>query len=65
MISTTANSVLGGIIAHWDPVAHLDFQAGIMVQATRQATPAAYVGPASFPINSSGLAGSLSITRDF
>ena len=65
MISTTANSVLGGLVAHWDPVAHLDFQAGIMLEATRQATPAAYVGPASFPTNSSGVAGTLSITRDF
>jgi hypothetical protein len=65
MISTTANSVLGGLVAHWDPIAHLDFQAGIMVEATRQATPASYVGPASFPTNSSGLAGTLSITRDF
>jgi len=65
MISTTANSVLGGVVAHWDPIAHLDFQAGIMLQATRQATPAAYVGPAAFQTNSNGLAGSLSITRDF
>ena len=65
MISTTAISVLGGLVAHWDPVAHLDVQAGIMAGATRQATPAAYVGPASFPTTSNGLAGSLSITRDF
>ena len=65
MISTSANSFLGGIVAHWDPVAHLDFQLGIMVQETRQATPAAYVGPPAFQTNSSGVAGNLSITRDF
>jgi len=65
MISTNANSVLGGILLHWDPIAHLDVQAGVMVEATRQSTPAAYVGPLSFQTNSSGVAGNLSITRDF
>ncbi len=65
MISTSANSFLGGIVAHWDPVAHLDFQLGIMVEETRQATPTAYVGPPAFQTNSSGVAGNLSITRDF
>ena len=65
MISVSANSFLGGVVAHWDPVAHLDFQLGIMVQETRQATPAAYVGPPGFQTNNSGVAGNLSITRDF
>jgi hypothetical protein len=65
MISVSANSFLGGVVAHWDPVAHLDFQLAIMVQETRQATPAAYVGPPAFQTNSSGVAGNLSITRDF
>ena len=65
MISVSANSFLGGVVAHWDPVAHLDFQLGIMVQETRQATPAAYFGPPAFQTNSSGVAGNLSITRDF
>lgn len=65
MISTSATSVLGGLVAHWDPVAHLDFQFGVMLEATRQAMPAAYVAPPAFQPNSSGIAGNLSITRDF
>jgi Porin subfamily len=65
IISASAVSVLGGAVAHWDPVAHLDFQIGIMVQRTHQATPAAYAGPPAFRANSGGLASNLAITRDF
>ena len=65
MISTSADSVLGGVVAHWDPVPHLDFELGVMYQDTHQATPAAYVGPPAFHANSSGVAGNLAITRDF
>jgi hypothetical protein len=65
MISTNAESVLGGLVAHWDPVAHLDFELGVLYQDTHQAIPAAYVGPPAFRANSSGFAGNLAITRDF
>jgi hypothetical protein len=65
MISTSADSVLGGVVAHWDPVPHLDFELGVMYQDTHQATPAAYVGPPAFHANSNGVAGNLAITRDF
>ncbi|HLW93278.1 MAG TPA: porin [Roseiarcus sp.] len=65
MISTAAASFLGGAVAHWDPVPHLDFELGAMYQYTRQATPAAYVGPPAFRPISSGVAGNLSVTRDF
>jgi hypothetical protein len=65
MISVSASSFLGGVVAHWDPVAHLDFQLGVLYQDTHQATPAAYIGPPAFHANSNGVAGNLSITRDF
>jgi hypothetical protein len=65
MISTVASSFLGGAVAHWDPVAHLDFELGILYQGAHQAIPAAYVGPPVFHANSSGVAGNLAITRDF
>jgi Porin subfamily len=65
MISDNATSFLGGIIAHWDPVPHLDFQFSLMYQATRQATPSSYVGPAPFHPDNSGVAGSLQIVRDY
>jgi hypothetical protein len=65
MISDNATSFLGGIIAHWDPAPHLDFQVSLMYQATRQATPSSYVGPEAFHPNSSGVAGSLQIVRDY
>ena len=65
MISTNASSFLGGFVAHWDPVAHLDFELGVIYQDTIQATPTAYVGPPAFHANSSGVAGNLAVTRDF
>lgn len=65
MISTSATSFLGGLIAHWDPIAHLDFGLGILYQDTHQAVPASYVGPPGFHANSNGVAGNFSITRDF
>jgi Porin subfamily len=65
MISTSASSVLGGLVAHWDPTPNLDFQFGVLYQDTRQATPAAYVGPPDFHANSNGVASNLSITRNF
>jgi hypothetical protein len=65
MISANADSFLGGFVAHWDPVAHLDFELGVLFQDTHQATPAAYSGPQAFHANSSGVAGNFAITRDF
>jgi len=65
MISDNAVSFLGGVIAHWDPAPHLDFQFALMYQATRQATPTSYVGPTPFRPFNSGLAGSLQIVRDY
>ena len=65
MISANAVSFLGGLVTHWDPVPHLDFQLGVVYQNTRQSIPAAYVGPNAFHANSSGIASNLSITRDF
>jgi Porin subfamily len=65
MISANATSFLGGRIAHWDPVPHLDFQLGIVYQDTHQATPDKYVGPTAFHSNSSGVASNFAITRDF
>ena len=65
MISASAVSFLGGFVAHWDPVAHLDFELGVLYQDTRQSTPAAYVGPEAFHANSNGVASNFAITRDF
>jgi hypothetical protein len=66
MISDDAKSFLGGVIAHWDPVAHLDFQFALMYQYTHQSTPASYVAaPEPFHPNSSGVAGNFEIVRDF
>jgi len=64
-ISARANSWLGGLTAHWDPVPHLDFSVGAMGQFTHQAAPVSYLAPPEFRPNSSGLAGNFAITRDF
>ena len=64
-ISARADSWLGGLVAHWDPVPHLDFALGVIGQVTRQAMPASYLAPPAFRANSSGVAGSFAITRDF
>ena len=65
MISTHATSLMVGGTAHYVPVPHLDFQLGVMFQATDQATPASYVGPTPFQSHSSGVATSIQIVRDF
>ena len=65
MISTHASSVLGGAIAHWIPVPHLDFQLHGMIENTVQATPAAYTAPPAFVGHSWGVAGAFEIVRDF
>ena len=64
-ISTRADSWLGGMVAHWDPVPHLDFALGVIGQTTRQSIPASYLAPPAFHASSSGVAGNFSITRDF
>ena len=65
MISTHASSVLGGAVAHWIPVPHLDFQLHGMIENTVQATPAAYTAPPAFVGHSWGVAGAFEIVRDF
>jgi hypothetical protein len=64
-ISARAESWIGGLTVHWDPVPHLDFSLGAIGQTTHQATPASYLAPPDFRPNSSGVAGSFAITRDF
>ena len=65
MISTRASSVLGGAVAHWVPVPHLDFQLQGMIESTDQATPAAYSAPPAFVGHSWGLVGAFEVVRDF
>lgn len=52
---------------HWDPVAHLDLNLELLYQTTHQSTPDGFVeaGGVAWQSNSSGLAGRLSLTRDF
>ncbi len=65
MISANATSVLGGAVAHWTPVPHLDFQFQALAESTSQAIPASYSAPPAFIGHSWGLIGSLEIVRDF
>jgi hypothetical protein len=68
-ISTNSTSWIGGIVAHWDPVPHLDFEFELLYQTTHQSTPGLYVAAANggiaFPSTSDGFAGRFEITRDF
>jgi hypothetical protein len=65
IISISASSFLGGIVGHWDPIADLDIQLGVLVGNTRQAIPSAFAGSVAFSPHSSGVASNLSITRNF
>ena len=66
MISAHATSVIVGGTAYYNPVPHLGFQLGIIYQRTHQDVPAGY-DPAGAPFhaNSSGVAATLQIVRDF
>ena len=69
LISKNQDSWIGGAVAHWDPVAHLDFALELLYQSTHQDTPAAYTaagnGGLAWKANTDGLEGRFMITRDF
>jgi len=74
VIPANSYSWIVGGAAHWDPVAHLDFEFELLYQSTHQSTPAGLTsnvangiafGPSSFPNNANGFAGRFEITRDF
>ncbi len=68
-IAANSESIIGGAVFHWDPVAHLDFNIELLYQDTHQSTPAAYSAVANggqgWVANTSGLEGRFEITRDF
>jgi hypothetical protein len=73
-LSSNAQSLIVGAVAHWDPVPLLDFAFELMYQNTHQSTPGLYtvkpVGTingvaAAFPGNTDGVAGRFYITRNF
>jgi hypothetical protein len=68
-LATNSESWIGGLVAHWDPVPHLDFEMELLYQHTHQSTPGLYTAAANggiaFPSNSDGVAGRFEITRDF
>ncbi len=70
--STSSQSFIGGAVAHWDPVAHLDFALELLYQTTHQSAPAMWAttgtvdgAAASWKSNTDGLEGRFMITRDF
>ena len=74
VIPANSYSWIVGAAAHWDPVAHLDFELELLYQSTHQSTPSGLTsnvssgiafGPASFPSTADGFAGRFEITRDF
>ncbi|HEY1940921.1 MAG TPA: porin [Roseiarcus sp.] len=66
-LSPDSESWIGGAVFHWDPVAHLDFDLELLYQTTHQSQPGGFVTAGGVPwqANTSGLAGRLSVTRDF
>jgi hypothetical protein len=76
-LSSDSESVVGGIVGHWDPVPLLDFEVDLLYQSTHQSTPGNWVTPAgvtvgtvdgvvsAFRSNSNGFAGRFEITRNW
>jgi hypothetical protein len=76
-LSNNANSWIGGVVGHWDPVPQLDFELDLLYQATHQSTPGNWgagsivntagviVAPAAFKSNNDGFTGRLQISRSW
>jgi hypothetical protein len=66
-LAANSESWIGGLVAHWDPVPHLDFEMELLYQSTHQSTPGNYPVAAAVPFKSTtdGVAGRFEITRDF
>jgi len=71
-LSSSAESLVVGGIAHWDPVPHLDFAFETLYETTHQATPGIYAAGGTvdgktspFPSTSDGFQSRFQITRDF
>jgi hypothetical protein len=73
--AASSQSWIGGAVAHWDPVAHLDFAFELLYQDTHQSTPGAWAtagtvdgsraGAVAWHSDTNGVAGRFMITRDF
>ena len=78
-LSNNADSWIGGVVGHWDPVPQLDFELDLLYQATHQSTPANWLAtggtiigtngvattPAAFKSNNDGFTGRLQISRSW
>ena len=80
-LSSNSTSYIVGAVAHWDPVAQLDFSFELLYQNTHQSTPGIWYNTAGaltgtktapngtmtvgFPNNTDGFAGRFYITRNF
>jgi hypothetical protein len=76
-LSNNAESIIGGVVGHWDPIPLLDFEVDLLYQTTHQSTPGNWgagsvtgtngitVTPAAFKNNSDGFAGRFEITRSW
>jgi hypothetical protein len=70
--STHSESWIGGAVAHWDPVAHLDFAFELLYQTTHQSQPGLWATEgtvdgvaAPWKSTTDGVEGRFMITRDF
>jgi porin-like protein len=68
-LASNSTSWIVGLVGHWDPVPHMDFELEILYNDTHQSTPGLYTpaanGGVAFPSDSSGFAGRFQVTRDF
>jgi hypothetical protein len=78
-LSNNADSWIGGVVGHWDPVPQLDFELDLLYQATHQSTPGNWLAtggtvigtngvattPAAFKSNNDGFTGRLQISRSW
>jgi hypothetical protein len=80
-LSSNSTSWIVGAVAHWDPVAQLDFSFELLYQSTHQSTPGIWYAPGGalvgtttspsgvatvgFKNNTDGFAGRFYITRNF
>jgi hypothetical protein len=76
-LSNNADSIIGGVVGHWDPIPLLDFEVDLLYQTTHQSTPGNWgtgsitgtngvtVTPAAFKNTSDGFAGRFEITRSW
>jgi hypothetical protein len=70
-LAANSESFIAGLVGHWDPVPHIDFELEIIYQDTHQSTPGLYNGVTgvnagiAFPKNTDGFDGRFQVTRDF